>query len=108
MKPEELDELIRKMRTKADLIRKEKGKDYSPEGDTLQNFKTAGALLNTYPYHVCLTYLTKHLQALANLNLQVESAQSRILDAYNYLQFLYALAEERDADRSDSSHLTSK
>lgn len=105
MKPEELDELVRQMRTKADTLRRSKGQDYSPGGDTLQNFSAAGNLLGITPFQVCLTYLTKHLQALSNPKLQVESAQSRILDVYNYLQFLYALAEERDASRRHSSNL---
>lgn len=76
-----------------------KRRDYAPDDDRLANFKSVGLMMALEPQTVCLTYLMKHLDAIAShcdsLDLSVEYFDSRIVDCINYLLLLKAILVEK-------------
>ena len=107
MQKDQFEFLVRELRREADELLLEKGQDYAPQEDVLQNFKVDAAFLGLDPKLLCMVYMTKHLRAVSNSlqghSLKVESVQERLRDVYNYIQFLYAMVEAEDASRRDST-----
>jgi len=82
----------------------QKGKEYTRgQDDRLANFKGIAEQMNTTPLLVWYIFFYKHIDAIAyyisheDIALS-ESIDSRIMDARNYLDLLYALLHEETAE----------
>lgn len=78
-----------------------KNKEYARNGDVLAQFKRIAEKKHTTPEHVASIFLEKHLDAidyyiLNNPETTSEKFKGRIIDAINYLCFIYALTEESE------------
>jgi hypothetical protein len=83
-----------------------KAKDYSNNGNRFANFEEAAYVLDTYRELICLSYLMKHICAIANGVKQEdlnwcwqnedgsEGFKQRIADARNYLLLLGEMIED--------------
>jgi len=92
-----------------------KGAEYTHGSlDRLASFKETAAFAGIKPTQVCLVYMTKHFQSLANfVNKGVapsgEPIDGRIMDLRVYLVLMMALlAEERDPDMDELSFMGKK
>ena len=99
MTTDELLNLVGEMVDKEEELLKSKGKDYSGDKDTLQNFKSLSLLMEITPLQVWGVYFLKHvlaiMQFIKDKRLCSEPIDGRITDARNYLALLQALIEEK-------------
>lgn len=77
----------------------DKNREYAEADDFLGNFNVAGSVLKQKPEIVAAVYLYKHFRSiffqLSGGKMSAgENVLSRIRDARNYLDFLYALLKE--------------
>ena len=82
-----------------------KNREYGQRGDFLDNFNVAAKVLKVPPQIVAGIYLYKHVKSLYHYlgggrQSSGESVFSRIQDARNYLDFLYAILKENQRPAS--------
>lgn len=106
---ERIDELRRYLVEAEERILGTKRSQYADGDLPLRNFREVGGMVNLAPAEVCLTYLMKHIQAIANavtlnqgrLAMTLEDGSEgllqRFLDARAYLVLLAALIDEDEA-----------
>lgn len=100
------EEIVEEFRKKEDELLSWKGKEYATY-DRLGNFKEVGKFMGALPSEVCLFYLMKHIQSIANAIQKrsytskwyweregKEGLKQRIADARNYLLLLAACIED--------------
>ena len=101
--------LMAKLRKNLKHIRDSKGKEYSHDQDTLDNFKRNANRLGGTPEGTLMVYAVKHIDSICRFVTQLNSGKKlediekelsepifgRIEDAINYLSLLYALIHER-------------
>lgn len=89
--------LLSKMEDTEHNIVLTKGEEYTHgNADRLASFKEAGAFTNMLPRQVCMVYLTKHFQALADYvksgkSKSEEGIAGRITDLRVYLSLMQAI-----------------
>jgi hypothetical protein len=77
-----------------------KGEEYTRgQADRLASFKETASFAGITPRQVCLIYMNKHYQSLANFvatgeTKSTESIESRIMDLRVYLALMRAIIEE--------------
>lgn len=93
-----IDELLQE----ASEIAFAKGKAYSGNTDSLDNFKRNAKILGLSKYQVLAIYMNKHLDSILNAIKEspefpvdsTEGMKGRIQDAINYLSILWCLIQE--------------
>jgi hypothetical protein len=99
---EQFDALTEQLHKERKLIIQAKRPEYTEgNADVLANFKLVARELNITPIQVWYVYFRKHVASISQFaarpNMQLsEPPKSRICDAINYLELLFALIEENE------------
>jgi len=105
MTPEKFATLVNEFRERGDALLLAKRGDYSSQGDVLENFKTIAGFLGVRPSQIAVTYMLKHVQAVAVAvergsfawdwsGPSGEGLKQRLLDIVNYVYLLAGCIED--------------
>ena len=105
MEQDALKNLITEIEEKEKAIFNFKQGEYTTRKDTLQNFKQVATMEERSPAEVAFSYLLKHIQSIGLMvrkkdrrwfweDENGEGDKQRIVDARNYLLFVFACIEE--------------
>ena len=104
MKIEELLRIKKELFEEADKLSISKGKGYGTKEDTLFNLKLAKILGIADPivatYIRLLDKITRLARLLQNPNIPHEGIRDTIVDAINYLTYIWALIQETSSSQS--------
>ena len=100
----EFETLLKVMESEEHAVVVGKGKEYTRgQEDRLASFKEIAAFSGVRPEQVCLIFMAKHWQSLANYvkteqTHSSETVQSRIMDLRVYLALMRAIVEEKQQE----------
>ena len=109
MTPEKFRIMLAKMHNQEVETCQTKGREYSGDDDSLDNFKRLSFELDETPEKILWVYLKKHLDAIVSYiregkTYSTETIQSRIMDSRLYLALLQGLI----VDRAETQELLQK